>query len=216
VRQALNMSFSRADTVVAKYGPKSGAKVTSTPILKGSPAYTPGLDVKYNPAKSKSLLAEAGLSDVPVDVCGLPVDSQEIEVARTQAAKAGFVFKVDIQPSVATCIEGIGNGTYGVFWIGWSGRPDPYMTYAQLAGPNYQTGDYHFPDIFALLDKALATTDKAELSEIYAGVNKLWVEQVPQIVTYFNPNIAVYSNDLTGTASTQRGRNDVTTHAPAK
>lgn len=218
VRQALAMSLDRAVLRDAVIGEGGGEGATSLPVPPSSFASTPewANAIKYDPAKARQLLAEAGYPDgLTLKICGSPntgYGADIIDIEREQMKPAGFTLEVTMMTSSACLQAAAVKHDFPLLQIGFSGRPHPYMTFQQNSGSSGQYNGAHtkYPGIDELLDKIAATYTTTEQKPLFAQLDKLWVEQVPHLPLFFRPNISVYSKAVAGELPNAQGKPDPT------
>ena len=132
---------------------------------------------------------------------------------REQLKPAGITLRGEMLATGSACIE-LYNGQKAIAQnlAGWSGRPTPFMTYAQTF-TSY--GAYHvskeaFPGVDEAVARLLETSDKDEQDKIYDELNALWVDTVPWVSLYFQPRIYAQAASLDGEVQNLMGKADVT------
>jgi ABC-type transport system substrate-binding protein len=218
VRQALAMSLDRAVLRDAIIGEAGGEGPTSLPVPPSSFASTPesANAIKYDPAKAKQLLAEAGYPNgLSLKICGSPstgYGSDILDIEREQMKPAGFTLDVTMMTASACLQAAAVKHDFPLLQIGFSGRPHPFMTFQQNFGSSgqYNGARYKYPGVDELLDKIAATYTTEEQKPLFAQLDKLWVEQVPHLPLFFRPNISVYSKAVAGEIPNAQGKPDPT------
>jgi ABC-type transport system substrate-binding protein len=212
VRQALNIAIDRAQVVKAVFGKGSGAKVTNVPVPQGDWSYNPDVEIVSSASKAKDLLAQAGHPDgIDLTMCLFSADltaAQEAAIYQTQWAKAGIRVTLDTQADAGACVAAMNAKKVDLLLIGWSGRPDPYLTFSQTT-MQYTFGA-KYPELTAEVAKIPTITDRDGQQAVYHRIDELWQTSVPQIMVYSNPNIVAYSTKLSGSAGNAQGKPNVT------
>lgn len=195
VRRALSLALDRqalADTVLGGYG-AVGTFLPPSQIAgyvddgSGLPYYTRDVE------QAKALLAEAGYADgltIPEFkiVAANQLDVQCAQLMQAQWAEAGI--NVQINPmEVGAILDDWTSGNYQMATVGGVWTPDPNQEvqamYSQSAmGQGQGIND---PELDALIEDGLSTTDEADRIEIYQQIQELALEQVYVIVPYVYP-----------------------------
>lgn len=218
VRQALNMSIDRGAIAEAILGPGMSGGNALMPVPPSSWAYSKELEtsVRYDPARARELLAQAGYPDgITLKVCATPqsgygTDITDIE--REQMRPAGVTLDVTVMTGSA-CLQTFSSRRIFPAWQGsFSGRPDPYLTYSQNFGSagQYNLGHTSFPGVDALLERVLSSYSQAEQKPIYDELNRIWIDSAPFILLYYRPTYAAYSRMLAGEQPNLQGKTNLT------
>jgi peptide/nickel transport system substrate-binding protein len=219
VRQALNMSVDRAALAEGIMGLETSGGAAVLPVAPASWAYSKQVSdtVKYDPALAKALLTEAGFPDgITVKVCATPVTGYGTDVTdieREQMKPAGITLDVTVMTGSA-CLQTFNSKRNFGGWQGsFSGRPDPFLTFQQQFGSTgqYNLGHAAYPGVDEALARILETFDPEKQKPFYVELNKAWVENVPNMVLYYRPNMAAYSVQLAGDQPNQQGKTNMTT-----
>jgi peptide/nickel transport system substrate-binding protein len=138
-------------------------------------------------ARAKALLAEAGLSRVPLTIVipNSPVDTQVAQVVQSMAAEAGF--DIQLQATEAnTLTSNAGKGNYQAAIVLWSGRPDPDGNVSiWLACDGFLNwGKYCSKELDETLTKARSTTATAERAELYRQAVGIYTSDRPHLFLY--------------------------------
>ena len=207
VRQAINMSLDRQVLADAILGPGNSGGVALMPLPPESWAYTKKLEgsVKYDPARAKKLLAEAGFPNgVTLKLCAtnsvLGYGSDITDIEREQLRPAGITLEVELRQGSAC------NKAFNVdknvmsYQVGFSGRPDPFLTFeGNFASTGlFNAGKTKFPGVDEVLAKLAKTYDKKAQKPLYDELNRLWIQQVPKLSLFYAPNYSIYTKDLAG------------------
>jgi ABC-type transport system substrate-binding protein len=201
VRQALEHSIDRK-LLADQLG--EGAQLPAWgPLPPDSPAKSKDVEdlYPYDPAKAKSLLAEAGYPDgITVDAAVLDATYyQSVGAAIKDMVKAGgFNFNLKtisgqesnnliyVQKSVDVAITA------------YAGNADPGVTLEAKYGshgnsnPSGTTAD----GVDDLLAQAAATTDQDQRNELYGQVEKLVMENALAIPTYHNGSLVIFAKNV--------------------
>ena len=218
VREALNMAIDRKALGDAVLGPGNSGGNALMLAPPTSFAYTKDLEnsVTYDPARARQLLAEAGFPDgVTIKICGSTftgqgADMTDIETEQMKAA--GIKLDVTIMSGTA-CLQRL-NATkdFQAWQGGFSGRPDPFLTYSQtfMSTGQFNRGRTDF-GVDGLIGQIPKLYTQEEQAKVYAELNKRWIDEAPAIQIVYLPNFAVYNKDLAGERPNQQGKPDLVT-----
>jgi len=194
VRQAFNYLIDRKEIIDLAWG-GIGQPMDAALIPEGHWAY-PNLHVwKYDPAKGKQLLAEAGVNPATTkiifDSTTLTVHMDSAQIIVTQLQKAGFS-QIELKPmDVPTQQKKRVGGDYQMFIDGFSlpwPDPDFYTVWFSSGGPLYAK-PVGFADekLDTLLDEGRTTLDQAKRKAIYAQVEQRLVDLAPWVFLHWRP-----------------------------
>lgn len=164
VRQALMHAIDRKGIVDGIYGGQ--ATVTHQPYPEGYWAYDEKLvdppEAKYDVAKAKQLLADAGLSNgFTFELAGgtQPLYQAIAQAIQAQLAEVGITVKVK---SATTLVKERASGDFeAIIGTMQSGFPDPtvFVREYYLPGGIFNHGKFEIPDGQALLDESRSSVD---------------------------------------------------------
>ncbi len=186
VREAFEKSIDRAALNQAVF---DGRYVPSNQMeAPGSRYWNPAHPVPPRDlAGAKALLAQAGLTRVPVTLqLGTdPLDGQVAQVIQSMADEAGFDVKIEQEETVAlgaATRAGQFQASMGI----WSGRPDPDGNAAiWLACDGFvNRGQYCNPRLDALLRQAASTIDPAARVPLYRQITDIYLADRPYMVLF--------------------------------
>lgn len=200
VRQAVAYALDRdAITKAATYGT---ATANQTAIPKGSYWYDDYAPYSYDPTKAKSLLSQAGVSGLTMDLMVTSEYPQTVQAAQVIAAELKDV-GIDVKIRTldfAQWLDQEGKGQFDSFMLGWLGNldPDEYYYAQQHSGASFNFQKFSNPKVDTLLDQARVETDKARRKELYDQAVKIIVDQASYIYLY-NPDVVQgWSSSLQG------------------
>jgi ABC-type transport system substrate-binding protein len=194
VRQAFNYLVDRKEIIDLAWG-GIGQAMEAALIPEDHWAY-PNLHVwKYDPAKGKQLLAEAGVNPatakIVFDSTTLTVHMDSAQIIVTQLQKAGFS-QIELKPmDVPTQQKKRVSGDYQMFIDGFSlpwPDPDFYTVWFSSGGPLFAK-PVGFSDerLDKLLDEGRTTLDQAKRKAIYAQVEQRIVDLAPWVFLHWRP-----------------------------
>lgn len=217
VRQAWNMSVDRDALARAVYGsvPTEG---TALPVPRGYWPDTPELQESYayNPERAKELLAEAGYPDgITIPLCinaneGMPQPALKVtDILIEQASASGITLDITQQASSGACIQMFAiDQVLPAALLGWSGRPDPAITYNQIlsSASYYNTSRVEYGNADELLAELKATFGQEAQEDVYDRLNQVYLDWVPMISLYNWVNVVGYKTGLGGEDPNLLGR----------
>jgi ABC-type transport system substrate-binding protein len=200
IRRALQMSIDRsAMNEVMNRGLGFPAVL---PVPKGSLAWSDIPIPQYDPEDAKALLAEAGHPDgLTLDAVGIAIPSIRTytTVMQAQMAKAGINVNFDLTPG-GTSSSQYAQGKGDMRCAQWSGRPDPYLTYAALfpSGTSVQPEWSEPPELGELIQATASASELDERKAAFGKLNDLVTSEAYSLPMLVLPNIVAYGPGATG------------------
>src|SRR5438093_363096 len=147
--------------------------------------------IKYDPARSKKLLAEAGFPNGLEVVLNGP-QGRYVRDKEVAEAVAGQLTKNGIKTTLRTFefVNYLNNMVYvhkaGPIWlIGWgTNTMDAETIYVPLFKSGNIFVNWHNDDFNGMLDEAQTIMDDKKRLAQYHKINKLWIEEMPAIPLY--------------------------------
>ena len=193
VRQAINMAFDKEAIIKAVY--LGGGKAAKNPMPPTIWSYDDAIQpYPYDPEGAKKLLAEAGVTDLSVDLWYMPKyrpynpDGKKMgELMQADLAKVG------IKANLVTFEWGeyrkrMGNGEHLMGQIGWTGDngdPDNFLFLLGCNGkaeaPTQNNSKWCNADYDAALKAAKETADVGKRTEYYKKAQEIAHEEAPQV-----------------------------------
>jgi peptide/nickel transport system substrate-binding protein len=175
-----------------------------SPISPDSPYATEESNacLPYDPAKSRQLLAEAGVPvpfPISVKVTNVAESLRLAQALQAAVAPAGFALTID-PVEYSTLLDEQTNGDFEAILLGWSGRIDPHgnmFSFLSTGGGNNYSG-YSNTSVDTLLSEAAQTTRTADRAKKYAEVVKQVRQDNPIIYLYRVRNLAAHTTDVAG------------------
>jgi peptide/nickel transport system substrate-binding protein len=200
VRQAIAYAINR-DAIVqsATFG---NATVNETAIPKTSQWYDSYSPYTTDVNKAKSLLAQAGVTSLTMDMMVTNQYPQTVTAAQVLASELkplGITVKIRTL-DFGTWLDQEGKGKFDSFMLGWLGNidPDDYYYAQQHTGGSFDFQKFSNKTVDKLLDQARTTTDVAQRTNLYDQAAKVIVDQASYIYLY-NPDVVqAYSSKLQG------------------
>ena len=201
VRQALNHAIDR-DGIVSALLHGLG-EPGQQPFPPGTPGYSDELGENrypYDPDKARQLLAEAGATDLSFEIMTLniPLYAQVSEAVQAQLADVGVTTTIQQVPSVSQTFYADQVGDSAV--VPSFGALDPALLaqtlYSEESFSN--PGRHSTPEVMALIEQALTTTDPDERVPILKDLTTAITEEALDVVLYFPHTNLAYSDDVVG------------------
>lgn len=198
VRQAISLAINRDQLNQLWQGGLAQPQVGYWP--SGSPQSDPALKdiVKYDPAKAKELLKEAGVTNLSVDMYYTTgyVTPQTVEILQAQLADVGI--KLNIINSIDSVNDMILPQKPGILLNRSTRLVESQIAATTTGGLITLCGAQH-PDIAALLAQAgeMSRTDPAAI-QIYKQIDKLVADNVWMITLVTLPQHWAWNADVVG------------------
>ena len=211
VREALEYAVNRQAVVVASGGPIAADPATTliTPGIAGREPYNlyPAAGSSGDPAKAKSLLAQAGVHSLTLTLA-TPNDpiSTAISEAVQQAYSAAGI-KVSIKSLSENAFSALvtGNSASGYDLALSSWQPDfpsamdniePLFASAMIGNGNYNISRLSDPTVDALINRAEGTINEAAAGKIWAQADKAIVADAAVVPLVYNRNSFLRGSDV--------------------
>jgi len=206
VRQAINYGFNRTKMIQFLRN-NIGNPAISGFVPKGFPSFdankVKGYD--YNLAKARELLAQAGYPNGE----GLPEITLETTSSykdlctyiQKELGELGLKVKMEMHPP-AFLREKIAKGESDFFRASWIGDYPDAETYLTVlyggnpAPPNYT--QFKNTNYDALYEKALATTNDAELFDLYQQMDRIIIEEAPIVPLFYDEVLRFVQKEVKG------------------
>jgi peptide/nickel transport system substrate-binding protein len=202
VRRALEASIDREALVKTIFNGLNN--VACSPVAPQSEFSTEAAQVcpPHDPAKSKELLAQAGVS-TPYKVTMIASnnpDSLRLAQALQAMVKEGG-FDLVIKPiEYASLLDQQDRGDFELLQLGWSGRVDPDANIFNFVGTgsSQNVAGYNDPALDKLLTDARQSQDKAQRAQLYGQVVTKLQQDNPLIYLYRQRNLTGVTNKVKG------------------
>jgi peptide/nickel transport system substrate-binding protein len=203
VRQAIAYAID-ADEIIKSVLDGKGMRV-ATMLPSMHFGYDPQLKpIKYDLARSKKLLAEAGFAG-GIEITLHGPRGRYVRDAEVAEAVSGQLTKAGIKTTLRTYdfVTYLNNMVYvhkaGPVWlIGWgTGTMDAETVYVPLFKSPGIFVNWHNEDFNRMVDEAQAIMDDKKRLEQYHRINKLWVEEMPAVPLYQQLDLYGVSKRLT-------------------
>ena len=217
IRQAISMAIDR-ETIIKQIF--NGTRVPATgwvsPVVDGYKADQCGEFCKFDPAKAKALLQEAG--GFKGDKITLAYNADAAHKDWTEATCNSIKQALEVECAAvgvvdfATLRQQVGDRKQkGMFRTGWQ---MDYPSIENFLAPIYKTGassndgDYSNPEFDALLTEAAAQQDPAAANAKYQEAEALLAADMPSIPLWYGKATVGWSDKVTGVKITAFGTID--------
>lgn len=156
----------------------------------------------HDPARSRRLLAEAGVS-TPYRVTMQVSNSQDqlryAQALQASVAEGGFDLRI-VPVEYSTLLDVQKRGTFEVVLLGWSGRIDPDANTSRFlaTGSSANYGGFSSKELDDLLTRASRSTDAAERTALYGEAAGVVQRENPIVYTYRQRYLTAVSTSLAG------------------
>jgi len=158
----------------------------------------------HDPDKARKLLADAGFGaglEIPMLGWSDQASQQAQEVLMDMLGKVGVRPKMKVGSIADTSSQFYGpqNKNFPIYLSGWSGRPDPTLTYTLMFAKDgfYNAGRVEgATGIDGAIAATQASTDIAERKKAFADLQRLVVENALFCPLLFNPEIDAFSHKV--------------------
>jgi dipeptide transport system substrate-binding protein len=192
VRQALNYAINKQAIIDAVF--QGAGKIAKNPIPPTIWSYNDAVkDYPYDPAKAKTLLAEAGLGDgFETDIWAMPVQRpynpnarRMAEIIQADWAKVGVKAKI-VSYEWGEYLDRSKKGEHQTVLLGWTGdNGDPDNFLAVLLGCDAVGGAnrarFCYKPFEDLIQKAKVVSDPAERTRLYEEAQMVFKDQAPWV-----------------------------------
>jgi peptide/nickel transport system substrate-binding protein len=200
VRQAIAYAINPGAIVqAATFG---NATANETAIPKTSQWYYDYSPYTTNLSKAKSLLAQAGVKSLTMNMMVTSEYPQTVTAAQVIAAELqplGITVKIQTL-DFSTWLNQEEAGSFDSFMLGWLGNLDPsdYYYAQQVTGGSFDFQKFSNATVDKLLNQAQSTTGFAARKSLYDQAAKIIVDQASYIYLYNPDVIQAYSTNLHG------------------
>jgi peptide/nickel transport system substrate-binding protein len=203
VRQALQYAFDGEQVIAGTY---EGLVPRSTGVVQPGTAFTRAKNIIDRPdyEKAKALLAEAGASDLKLNLATLN-DSRYMAAAQViQATMAQAGINIEIQPYDEGAYWVLGDKTQGdgykkleLVLMAFAGGIDPSENLVWFRPDQigvYNWSAFDSPEFEELYNKALSESDQVKRKEMYNRMEDLMEESGGFIFICHEPFVAIHKN----------------------
>ena len=156
---------------------------------------------EYNPARSRELIAQAGVSSLSVSIMtpqGVWLGDKAIaEVVQSQLARVGVNASIRVLEygSLVDAASRHEQQLWIILW-GFTAHPDSFFrgVFHSRSAANWTA--YSNPEVDKLIDEAAVLTDRAKTQQAYWRIQKLLMDDVAMIPIYYAVNLYVKSKKV--------------------
>ncbi len=216
VRKALAYAVDKENILRAVYHRTADEAIGVLPPQ--SWAYTPNRNsIEYNPEKARTLLKEAGIKDLTIDIWAMPVTRiynpnphKTAELIQADLANVGVKVNI-ISYDWSVFNQKLSKHNYDSVLIGWNADnsdPDNFFTpilSCASANTNSNRSRWCNSEFDHLLNRAKSTTKQHERTQYYRQAEQLITEQVPLLPLAHATRLVVKRKDITQSKLTPFG-----------
>ena len=211
VRQAFNYALNRND--ITQVGTNGLGKVAWQMLPEGAPGYAASASPTWpqNVTLAKSLLAKSGHTSVTlncVTLNGLGYENTG-PVIQAEEAAVGIHLNIKFETVAEANDDFFAKKDVPCYFAGWSGRPDPAMTYGSIWATNgaYNPGGSNY-GVDSLVNQLNATYATPARNALIAQMVKVMVQTAPFAPFYSSPEVVVLSTAVKGYQPNYLGKED--------
>lgn len=210
VRRALNHAIDR-QTIIDRILFGAG-QMPQSPLAASVFGACPAGDFSYDPDLARQMLADAGASDLKVEL--IAPSGRYMQGPMVAQAVAGFLRDVGVEAtmgnptdwatymSIIYVPKGEAEHDLGLLGFGASYN-DPSQALSLFQGANippngFNAAAYENAEVDRLMGEALAATDPAARADLYCQVQQILVEDAPSLWLYVQSSPIITSADVTG------------------
>lgn len=212
LRQALNWAVDR--TTIADKVLMGTAKPADGIVPGSMPGHQPNaMPYKYEPAKAKALLTEAGYPEgrgLPPLKLNYRTEGPAGDIAQTIQANLNAVgVKVELEGMESGAFfEKLTSGGLGFFVVSWMAdynSPDTFLYPLYKSDQPQNVFGYKSSDVDGLLDKARSSAESKDRVKAYNDAERMILADAPIIPVIFGQDVMVYSPKVTNFVHTPLG-----------
>ncbi|MBP0494537.1 ABC transporter substrate-binding protein [Pararoseomonas indoligenes] len=202
IRRAIALALDVPELVTSIVGddaPENPSPLPSaSPFRSEAQTRRPARDL----AAAKRLLAEAGYRGQPIRMITnrrYPNVYDASVAAQAMAADAGIKIELEVL-DWATELDRYTRGDYQAMAFIYSPRLDPSLSYEMISGPKdtQPRKVWDDPQALELIQRSMTVTDEAERQRIFDRLYGMFMQQVPMVVLYNQPDYIAVRQGVTG------------------
>ncbi|MBJ3784984.1 ABC transporter substrate-binding protein [Devosia sediminis] len=200
LRQALQHAIDR-EAMAAALGFGRGEAQYYWGWYPGVPGYDESLPrYRYDPEKSRQLLAEAGYADgvsLTVKVINRPKDLQPLEIMQAMLGEVGINLIIETMDRTPWVDAGR-NGNFEALSHGNTALPDPLFRRETMTGSESNWAGYSNPKVDALWEEASRTSDVSARADIYKTIQTTLYEDAYHFIGFRAPLMLAMAPNVRG------------------
>ena len=202
VRQALELAINKQDVLDAAYN--GAGELANSPLCSIMTGYTEDLEFnKYNLEEAKKLMAEAGYADGFSTTILVRTDRSYIikvaQVLQSEFAELGINLEIkELERAAWNEAQSTVNFDISIGALNWADSSSMLGFLYRSDGDHNFDKTYNNPEVDALLNEALQTSDLEKAGELYTEVVKLADEDKIVIPLFFPNDLMGLNKNLDG------------------
>jgi peptide/nickel transport system substrate-binding protein len=202
IRQAIALSLDVPELVSAMIGDDAPANASPLPSASAFRSAAQNARPARDVAAAKRLLAQAGYRGQTIRMITnrrYPNVYDAAVASQAMAAEAGIKIELEVL-DWATQLDRYTRGEYQMMSFIYSPRLDPSLSYEMLSGPKdtQPRKVWEDPEALSLINQSMTTTDTAARQRIFDDLFKRFMEQVPMVILYNQPDYMAFRKNLRG------------------
>ncbi|MBI0435870.1 ABC transporter substrate-binding protein [Roseomonas sp. KE0001] len=202
IRRAIALSLDVPELVTAMIGDDAPANASPLPSASAFRSEAQAARPTRDVAAAKRLLAEAGYRGQTIRMITnrrYPNVYDAAVASQAMAAEAGIKIELEVL-DWATQLDRYTRGEYQMMSFIYSPRLDPSLSYEMLSGPKdtQPRKVWEDPEALALIGRSMTTTDTAARQAIFDELYKRFMDQVPMVILYNQPDYMAVRRGVQG------------------
>lgn len=202
IRRAIALSIDVPELVAGVIGADAPSNPSPVPSASAFHSEAQSARPARDIAAARRLLAEAGYRGQPIRMITnrrYPNVYDASVVAQAMMSEAGFRVELEVM-DWATQLDRYTKGEYQMMAFIYSPRLDPSLSYEMISGPkdSQPRKIWEDPEALSLIQRSMRETDADARQRIFDDLFGRFMEQVPGIVFYNQPDYVAYGNGVTG------------------
>lgn len=169
----------------------------------GVPGYDPRLVYTYDPALSRSLLAEAGYSnglELEVKVINRPDDVRPLEVMQAMLGEVGITLNIRMMDRLEWIADG-NSGNFEALSHGNSSQASALLRMETQSDSQYNWAGYSNPQVDELWVEASSEYDDAARNETFRAIQRIVFDDAYHLIGYRYPSTVALKKEVQGVST---------------